>query len=321
MPNLPALYNPPKADLWTGRSDSLSHERYFQLVHCINLAEKNLPAASTKGYALLGFACDLGVRRNLGRAGAAQGPDEIRRALSGLAVSNKALNLFDIGNISAGDDLDTAQSALAELVAELLTQKLMPIVLGGGHETAWGHYQGISKAFPNKKIGIINIDAHFDLRPMLADGQGSSGTPFLQIAKQCSQQSKAFSYFCLGIQPTGNTQSLFDTAKQYQVKYVLAETIMRNRATAYQNELTDFIEQNEVIYLTICLDAISAAFAPGVSAPQPLGLLPWQVQEMIKVIIQSEKVVSLDVVELAPNYDQDSITAKLAAQLLTTVLL
>ena len=53
------------------------------------------------------------------------------------------------------------------------------IVIGGGHETAWGHFQGL--AHPNKDIAILNFDAHFDLRPLINGQLGSSGTPFRQI--------------------------------------------------------------------------------------------------------------------------------------------
>ena len=92
---------------------------------------------------------------------------------------------FDAGNIVCADgDLETSQLALGEVVTILLENGIKPIVIGGGHELAWGHYQGIADAFPQKNLGIINFDAHFDMRPLLAYDQGSSGTPFLQIAKR-----------------------------------------------------------------------------------------------------------------------------------------
>ena len=125
----------------------------------------------------------------------------------------KKTTFYDVGDIACeNSDLETAQHALGQVVAHLLNQKIFPIVLGGGHETAWGHFQGIEAAFPESDCAIINFDAHFDLRPLSDDNKGSSGTPFSQIAASRQAQGLPFDYTCFGIQQTGNTASLFEKA-------------------------------------------------------------------------------------------------------------
>jgi formiminoglutamase len=80
------------------------------------------------------------------------------------------------------------------------------------------------------------------------------------------------------------------------------------------------LEKSDNVYLSLCLDVFAAAIAPGVSAPQALGLTPWQIIPALRQLAVSNKVISLDVVELAPNFDLDQRTAKLAALLICDFL-
>ena len=107
-----------------------------------------------------------------------------------------------------------------------LTCLLLPSV--GGHETAWASFQGLEKFIKNKdqispRIGIINFDAHFDLRSfesVHSDVRPSSGTPFNQIAHFCSSHGWPFQYACLGVSRTSNTEALFERANNLKVLYI-----------------------------------------------------------------------------------------------------
>src|SRR5262249_52772812 len=114
---------------------------------------------------LIGFPQDEGVRRNGGRPGAAQAPDQIRRWLYRLTVSDCQAHvslgdppILDAGNVRIAGDLEDSQGVLAEIIAGVLQSGAIPVVLGGGHETAYGHFLGY--AAEQRSVGIINIDAH-----------------------------------------------------------------------------------------------------------------------------------------------------------------
>ena len=311
-------YRPPNPDLWQGRDDGDGVARFFQTIQLRHLLTDKLP--QTQGnYALLGFCSDVGVTRNLGRQGSADGPHALRQALANLTLQ-QALACVDVGDIVCHDEnLEGAQAALAQAITLLLNHGYKPCVLGGGHETAWGHYLGLAEQATTQKLGIINIDAHFDLRQPKA-GLSTSGTPFYQIAKHREQQGLAFSYFCLGIQTLANTPQLFATAHELDVKYVLAEMLQSQTGNTLQAQLQAYLESHDKIYLSICLDAFAQAVAPGVSAPQALGLLPHTILPYLHQIMASQKVISLDIVELAPCYDRDNMTARLAATMLAQLL-
>lgn len=309
-------YEPPKKNLWTGRISNkwlYLHEK----VHCTPLAE--IPEAQKKSIALLGYACDAGVHRNQGRVGAVDGPDAIKSSFGKMPnhLASHVL-LHDVGSITCtNSDMEASQDHLAEAVATLLEKKQFPIVLGGGHDMAYGHYYGIKKYLDAKKegqtIGIINFDAHFDLRKNTE--QSNSGTPFYQIAQDCQEEGIDFNYLCLGIRKDANDRNLFQTAKDLNVIYVMAETFQ----PAFLQEITTFInaftKNVDHVYVTIDLDGFSSAFAPGVSAASPMGFTPYIVLECLKTIMSTGKLISLDIAEMNPKYDIDGQTAKLAASL------
>lgn len=316
------------ADVWTGRVDSETDFDAFRLhqwVQRIDLRDENLILDKGKlGIAMLGFCCDEGVRRNLGRTGAAKGPQNIRKALANLPCRfTQDVKIFDAGDILCEDEnLEQSQELLADAVDKLLSLGLFPIVLGGGHEVAFGHYMGIlsnlQKCVNKPKIGIINFDAHFDLRPYPSGG--SSGTMFRQIADVCKIFDLQYSYFCMGVQKHSNTIDLFKTADRLGAEYILAKDIVSSDNWNMLERLDSFIKKNDHIYVTICADVFSSAFAPGVSATQPLGLDPEGVLKFIKYILKSGKTVSFDIAEVSPRFDLDNTTANLARVLIFAVI-
>ncbi|MFT7683329.1 MAG: formiminoglutamase [Moritella dasanensis] len=350
-------YETTKADIWQGRIDAEDGEagmRFHQKVKLINnenpLAEQ---LTNQAGVVLLGFACDEGVKRNKGRVGAVQAPDVIRKALANMAwhhdnpavmSTNESTNtptFIDGGNIYCNDtDLARSQQELAKHVEAALNKQNKVIVLGGGHEIAWGTFQGLSlhlqtvdqhfkcSNVSKPKIGIINFDAHFDLRTYSADDKAfptSSGTPFNQIAKHCQQLGWEFNYACLGVSRASNTQALFTLADELGVHYredhQLASYLLAERIA----ELTTFIDKVDYLYLTIDIDVFSASTAPGVSAPAARGISLESVEALLQPIFDAKskakndagkaKLLVADLAEYNPNFDIDNQTARLAARL------
>ena len=117
---------------------------------------------------------------------------------------------------------------------------------------------------------------------------------FKQIADLANAKEINYSYFCIGIQKHGNTLSLFKTAEELGVEYILAKDIASTDYYPIIEQIDDFIKDQDHLYLTICSDVFSSAFAPGVSAPQPLGLDPEKVLIFLKYILRSKKTISFE---------------------------
>ncbi|RZT93235.1 formiminoglutamase [Ancylomarina subtilis] len=320
----PNQYKSISREFWKGRIDHLEDYdafRWHQIITPINLLEEFEVEAN--GFGLLGFCCDKGVEQNLGRIGTSKGPRSIRKELANLPCSfPSTTKIYDCGNIVRTDQkLEELQETLAEAVYLILKKGLFPIVLGGGHEIAYGHYKGIERFLDEtnqQSLGIFNLDAHFDMRPY--ENGSSSGTMFAQIADDCKRKSKAFNYMVAGIQQYGNTVSLFKKADSLNVKYIMAKNITSANMFNIGQDLMRYAKKQENIYFTLCSDVISSAYAPGVSAPQPFGLHPEKILTLIKMMIRSGKVISFDIAEIAPRFDEDNRSSKLAAIIIFAVI-
>lgn len=305
---------------WQGRTDGIdfSQQRWHQRIQCIDLQQNEIPsvASGAIAFALIGFSSDEGVRRNGGRTGAVNGPAAFRKASANLPVHfNEQTAIYDLGDICCTDgNLEKAQHELAKLVTSALHKGLTPLLIGGGHEIAYGHYCGINDAInPEKSVGIINFDAHFDLREKGSAGF-SSGTGFLQIANDCMQSGKTFNYLPVGIQKNGNTQALFLTAEKLGVAHIPAALFASKGQEEVLAKIKVFIDSVDHVYLTICMDVFSAAFSPGVSAPAFTGIYPDHFFfSCLELIMTSGKLISMDIAELNPVYDEADRTAKLTA--------
>lgn len=301
----------PDKNIWSGRLDDEDGElglRWHQVVMTRLFSE--ITTEPDEKIALLGFCSDEGVRRNKGRIGAKEAPDQIRKALANLPFDKeKQKKIFDFGDILLeNDDLEAARKLQIECVSDLLKHHYLPIVLGGGHETALGNYLGLTQKC--EKIGIINIDAHFDLRIPVENS--TSGTPFFEMAHFCAETGREFHYFTIGIQENGNTQALFKRANELNTEIIRADEVHIDLNHVLRR-IEDFAKEFDAIYLSLDLDVLDGAFAPGVSAPSVNGLTPFQVKSIIQKVVQTKKLKLFDVVELNPNFDQDNRTAKLAA--------
>jgi len=275
-------------------------------------------SGAAPGVAVLGFASDEGVRRNGGRVGAAEGPAALRAMLSNLPLLDET-PLYDAGTVEvADDDLEGAQRRYAEKLAALLDAGHFPVGLGGGHEIAFATYQGLALHLGERcpRVAIVNIDAHFDLR---RQDRGSSGTPFLQAIEHAAARGLPLDYCVYGISASANTRVLFDTADELGVHYVRDDELglldLPARIAALQAKLADV----DVIYQTICLDALPHAMAPGVSAPSARGVPLEVVEPLLDAVAATGKVKVLDVAELSPPFDRDKVTARVAARLIHRV--
>lgn len=295
---------------WKGRvdtEDGVTGKRWHQLIKEFSKEKK---VYLDKSVVFLGFSSEEGVRRNKGRVGAAKAPNAIRKYLSSLPyINSKMPALYDYGNVICEDtNLEKAREEQIAIISKLLAKKTYPIVLGGGHEVAYGSFCAMKENYND--IGIINIDAHLDIR--LPNPKTNSGTGFYEMAKSVG---KNFNYLCLGAQKIGNTQALFNRTESLGGKYILADEIHENNKD-WHKVLEDFLNKHKHIYLSLDIDVFDVAYAPGVSATTTNGLTPHQVKIMLRKIINSKKVKLIDIAELNPKYDIDDRTAKLTAHMI-----
>ena len=266
--------------------------------------------AGHPSHVIIGFGSDEGVRRNGGRPGACEAPNRIREALYRLtpdptcfeAHTQVLADTIDVGNIPCTGRLEQDQEALGREVAKWIKRGVRPIILGGGHETAYGHFLGYVEA--SRGVHIINMDAHADVRP-LKNGQAHSGSPFRQALEH--QSGCCSSYSVYGLARWSTARVHLDYLEDRNASYCWDEDVNRTFLESTYGGLS------EPTMVTIDMDAVRSSEAPGVSAPAVPGIPLRLVLHASYLAGQSPVVESIDIVEVNPAFDRDGRTAKAAA--------
>lgn len=267
-------------------------------------------AADGTRIVIVGFPSDEGVRINGGRVGAALGPDRIRHWLYRFTPDARCYDAHaaileqtvDLGNAVCGGDVAADQERLGEVLSPLIQRGIIPIVLGGGHETAFGHFLGYVLA--GRNVSILNIDAHPDVRP-LVDGRPHSGSPFRQALEHPS--GACWRYIVAGLNPHTAAKSHLEFIAAHGGRWHWNDAISMDEIEGY------FAEGETALMTTFDLDAVDQSHAPGVSAPNATGLAVEVWFNLAYRAGRSQRVSSFDLVELNPTVDVDERTARLAA--------
>ncbi len=262
--------------------------------------------------ALIGFPSDLGVRRNKGRAGARLAPSAIRELLFSLRPDVTCFDAFcallsqtiDLGDIPITEDTDKDHARLGEEVERLLSQGVVPIILGGGHDTSFGHFLGYARA--KRSVSVCNWDAHADVKRKV-DGERHSGSPFRDAFEHES-----------GLLQHYTVAGLF----RHNISLENYEYLKRMSNSVFWNDQVDTDSLSSIYatlpgdyFATFDLDALDPAYAPGVSARSPAsgGMKPEAWLQAARIAGADVRCTSFDIVELNPRFDQDDHTIRLAA--------
>ncbi|MFL5442857.1 MAG: formimidoylglutamase [Myxococcales bacterium] len=268
------------------------------------------------GVALVGFADDRAIVNGRGRPGAALGPAEIRRFFFRLTPGDGGeLDGVEIGDLgdTVAPSIDEAHQQAEEGAFAALRAGACVILLGGGHDGAFASHSALLRAVSGRVVGV-NVDAHFDVRS-LRDGKITSGTPFRRVAERWGNRYGLVEF---GIQPQHNAGAHRKFCEERGFPIVtLAQAREAGIAKAFAQTLA---QDAEALAVSLDLDAVEAATAPGVSAPCPDGFSAAELFACARSAGADPRVRVLDVMELSPPLDEGSRTARLAAMAIWSFL-
>ena len=259
---------------------------------------------------LIGFGSDEGVRRNGGRTGAAGAPDLIRSMLYRLTPDTQRPGPFiellkstvDVGNVRITGDVEADQAALGDVVACWLDAGAIPVILGGGHETSYGHFLGYVNL--GRDVEVFNVDAHADVRP-LKQGAAHSGSPFFQALTHPGNHCRRYTVF--GLQPWSVAASHLEFLDSHGCRYLWRDEVSPERVGPM------FSSTRGAALISMDMDAVNQSEAPGVSAPSVNGLQSVDWLQMAFLAGRHPQVGSFDLVEVNPQVDVNGRTVRLAA--------
>ena len=278
--------------------------------------EKKSRSNYCETFCIIGFPDEIGIQNVQGRLGAKAGPLVFLEMFQKLNGKNRIHDKMARSTmVSMGSDLEQNYQSTIETVKGDARASCI-VGVGGGHDYAYPWFVGISQSAQKKgskkpRIGCINFDAHFDLRSY--QPKMTSGSPFRRLIEEEWIQGKDLVEF--GIQEHCNSPELWDYAKIQKVKTVPFSTLRNGKAVATFKRILSILKKNcDHIVISLDLDALSAAFCPGVSAPQGEGFTAGEIYQMLEIAGSDKKVTSLGIFELSPALDFQNQTARVAAQ-------
>ena len=247
------------------------------------------------------------------RHGADKAPGEIRQASWNFERFDlhTRINYEDIPVHDYGD-LDVQKLTSKELfntgknfTATLLQKQKTPIAIGGDHSIT----PGIVSAFPSD-IAVLSLDAHMDFRQEYKNDVYNHACVLRRIADHLPIKNIAV----LGLRSAEKEEyeQAQDLGLFFRDAYTIDDAGIQKTIQQTKTHL-----KGKKIYLTIDIDVVDPAYAPGTSTPEPCGLTPTQVIEIIKAF--SPQLIGFDLVEVCPPYDHGQ-TAVLGAKLIKTCL-
>lgn len=244
------------------------------------------------------------------RPGSRFGPDAIREASANIetwswrtGMDFEDMKVHDLGNVAVvyGDAAETIRR-VADTVEDINSTKKVPVMLGGEHLVTLGSAKAI------KDCTFISFDAHFDLRDEYLSNKLSHACVMRRIMEE---EGKERVLIC-GVRATFGEEVRW--VKENGIKYTTSRDLLREGANSSSLWLKEQLKNAEKIYISIDMDVIDPVYAPGVGNPEPEGIAPSLLLDLLAEVID-DRVVGFDLVEVAPHYDSGR-TAILASKMI-----
>jgi agmatinase len=277
--------------------------------------------------AVLGAPFDDGTSH---RPGTRFGPGAIRAADDGgrwgrphmtLGVDPlEALTVVDYGDAAAAPgDLARSHEALAERLREILGAGAMPLVLGGDHSLSLPTLRVLAERHGADGYSVLHFDTHADTADELYGVRISHGTPF-RIA--CDEGAlRGANIVQVGLRGTWPGPDLFDWMRSAGFRWHTMDAIVeRGLVPVVREAIEQVAAAAPRTYLTVDIDVLDPAFAPGTGTPEPGGLTTRELLWAVRHAGIELDLCAADVVEVSPPYDQAGITALAAERVALEIL-
>ena len=282
-------------------------------------------ASLSADVAFLGVPFDQGTYQ---RPGARYGPNAIRdvervyeymdpwedkEAAGYFDVDAGATLLQGVTMADCGDvtilpaDVERNLDKVTRAVAAILERGAFPIIVGGDHSITFPAVRAFEHFAP---LDVVHLDAHEDFSHSLQGVQYHHGCPIRRVRELP---------FVRNITSVGirwARKDVYEEALRLGVRHVTAEEFLREGAA----RIAEAVPSTESLYISLDVDVLDPAYAPGTGTPVPGGLSYFQVRDFLKALARCSRVVGFDVMEVAPAYDWAQTTAMNAAKLIIDLL-
>ncbi len=238
------------------------------------------------------------------RPGARAAPNAIREASYNFEqylfehdLDLTEVKVHDMGNLPDFGTVEEMVEETRKMTKKLVADDKFPIILGGEHTVSVPAIE----AFDD--IGVISIDAHLDYRDTYMGQKYNHAC----VTKRASEHVSRDNMLVFGVRSISKEEKTAGNMPEYIDAFSIAQEGVEK---AFKRALN--IIKKDRIYLSLDIDGIDPAFAPGTGTPEPFGLTSLDVKKCINML--GPRLVGFDVVEISPPYDKGN-TAALGARM------
>jgi agmatinase len=249
-------------------------------------------------YIILGVPFDV---TSTYRTGARFGPNAIRQASLNIetysfrtGIDIEDLKLHDLGDLHISTDTEKTLERIEMVIKDLLEAEKIPVTIGGEHTITLGVVKGLGDKA--SKTAIVSFDAHLDLRHEFMDLKLSHTT----FMRRINEQMKPAKIIEVGTRAVCKEELAY--AKKAGVEFFTTQQTRREGSEKIAKQLREKLAKYKNVYLSIDMDVLDPAYAPAVQNPEPEGLEPHALLDILSSICD-KRLVGFDLVEVAPNYD------------------
>ena len=222
----------------------------------------------------------------------------------------RGYRMMDCGDVPVlPSEIEISFERMAEAARMLFQRPLFPFFLGGDHAVTFPILKGYGG---NEPIHVVHFDTHLDLLDELDGARFTHGSPFRHVI----QLPYVEGLTQIGIRGILNDEIFHREAESLGFEIITTYEI---KTRGYE-ALWDRLPSGKKVYLSIDIDVFDPSIAPGTGTPEPGGLLYWEMRPILKAIIERNRVIGFDIVEVSPIYDPMGITAHLAARVAIDIL-
>lgn len=264
------------------------------------------------------------------RPGTRFGPRAIRASMEGggrpsawsmdLGIDPFAeLQVVDHGDapVVPGDAVRSHQ-AIFETVRAVARAGCVPIVLGGDHSIAYPDIKAVAGAYPAGSLAVVQFDTHADTAEENWGVKHSHGTPFRHLVDEGILPGERL--IQVGLRGQWPHHAEFEWMRSEGVRWHRMEEVLDNGIDAVIAKVLEEISDATHLFLSVDIDVLDPAFAPGTGTPQPGGMSTRELLRAIRTLVTQRGLVGMDLVEVSPPYDHAEITALAARQIVVESL-
>ena len=260
------------------------------------------------------------------RPGTRFGPREIRHA-SDLSDRMWHMDLgvdpfAELAIVDHGDagcipaDPHASHKAIRESVRNICGAKAVPIVLGGDHSISFPAIAAVAEHHDD--LAVVHFDTHADTADENWDVKYAHGTPFRRIVDSGAVSGDKL--IQIGLRGGWPWEEEWSWMRSVGVRWHRMEEVIEKGIDSVMSSVLMEVGKAKNVYISVDIDVLDPAYAPGTGTPEPGGMTTWQLMRAVRMVALEKGFVGMDVVEVSPPYDHAQITAMAANRVVVEAL-